>query len=226
MNAAIDTILCYYYTKNMNIPLLFENNEIWIFAKPSGLAVQSGKGVSQSLIGYLQNLFEQKVYPVHRLDAATRGIIVIAKNPYAAHLYSSFFADSKSVTKIYHAVVWGNAPNHIAINESIAVHKKHKTACSTVSKIESWPPYASLVKVVLSSGRMHQIRIHLKQAEIPIIGDDKYGNFTLNRSIKSPLALYANELIIKSKNIHVIMPIHQELRNIKKALTAIKMYNV
>lgn len=57
----------------MNTPLLFENHEIWIFAKPAGLAVQPGKGVAYSLVEHLTSLFEQKIYPVHRLDAATQG---------------------------------------------------------------------------------------------------------------------------------------------------------
>ncbi|NIZ40733.1 RNA pseudouridine synthase [Entomospira entomophila] len=203
----------------MNIPLVFENHEIWIFAKPAGLAVQPGKGVKISLIEELETLFEEKVYPVHRLDAATQGLIVVAKNPRVAHYYSKLFADATAVTKIYQAVVWGNAPKQFSITDHIVVNHKTKASASHVTKLESWQPHASLLKIELHTGRMHQIRIHLKKANLPILGDTKYGNFAFNRKLQSPLALFATELHIPAKNIHIQLPIKQELHHIKRALS-------
>ncbi|NIZ46783.1 RNA pseudouridine synthase [Entomospira nematocerorum] len=202
----------------MSIPLVFENHEIWIFAKPAGLAVQPGKGVKTSLIEELESLFEDKVYPVHRLDAATQGLIVIAKNARVAHHYSKLFSDATAVTKIYQAVVWGNAPKHFSIDDHIVVNKKTKASVSHVTKLASWMPHASLLKIEIHSGRMHQIRIHLKNAKLPILGDTKYGNFSFNRKLRSPLALFATELHIPSKNIHIQLSIQQELHQLKKSI--------
>ncbi|NIZ18753.1 RluA family pseudouridine synthase [Entomospira culicis] len=207
----------------MNTPLLFENHEIWIFAKPAGLAVQPGKGVAYSLVEHLTSLFEQKIYPVHRLDAATQGLIIIAKRPASAYHYSQLFSHPTAIQKIYHAVVWGDAPRQMVAEEAIMVHNKSKRAKSIIQKVERWQPHASLLKIELQSGRMHQIRIHLKNQNLPIIGDTKYGNFALNRTLKSPLALYASELIIPSKNIHVQLPIKQELHQLKRAITQLNI---
>jgi 23S rRNA pseudouridine955/2504/2580 synthase len=208
----------------MNIPLLFENHEIWIFAKPAGLASQMGAGVKTCLTHQLEDLFEQKVYPIHRLDAATMGLVMVAKRNTAASHYSKLFAKPDAVTKIYHAVVWGNAPRQMIIQEDIEVHGRIKSAKSLVTKLELWHNQASLLKIDLQSGRMHQIRIHLKNKQLPLVGDTKYGNFSHNRALNSPLALYASELIIPSKNIHVTLPLQQELHALKKSIALMKAH--
>lgn len=208
------------------LPIIYENNEIRIINKPSGLAVQGGAGVSVSVDTVLAKQTKSKVYLVHRLDKDTAGLLITAKNPAAASKWTNLIA-SKAVTKEYYAVCAGSFFKRSGtIDSAVEYKKKQKSALTyfTVEKsadvclsgafsaLESFSspkafgaPAAgtasggvftdgsavrlSLVRLTLGTGRMHQLRIHLAAQGAPIAGDDKYGDFKLNRVLRSAFGI-------------------------------------
>ena len=178
------------------IPIIYENDEIIIINKPSGLAVQGGQGVVHSVDRDFAEQVGYKIYLVHRLDKDTSGLMVVAKNPVAAGKWTKLIG-SKIVKKEYLALCAGKMPSKFGvINEEIVQHGDSKTAVTKykVEKetdiVQTEPDnqpvsiHLSLVRLMLETGRMHQIRIHLSKNGCPIAGDDQHGNFKLNKQLK------------------------------------------
>ena len=82
------------------VPILYENDEIYVINKPAGLAVQGGQGVAHSLDEDFAKQVGQKVYLVHRLDKDTSGLMVVAKSSFAAGMWTKLIS-SKAVKKEY-----------------------------------------------------------------------------------------------------------------------------
>ncbi len=206
----------------MNVlPILFENDEILIINKRAGLAVQGGEKVSHSVDELLAKQIGQKVYPVHRLDKDTSGILVVAKSSSAAGKWTQLIA-SGSVKKQYTAFCLG-IPGGFSINNAIGKkgvfnsdvgNGKDKRSALTEYTIksvkmfnheeteESFP--ISLLELTLGTGRTHQIRIHLAQNGCPIIADDKYGNFKTNKILRK----YAKIKILQLAATKLTLPIN------------------
>ena len=178
------------------IPIIYENDEIIIINKPSGLAVQGGQGVVHSVDRVFAEQVGYKIYLVHRLDKDTSGLMVVAKNPVAAGKWTKLIG-SKIVKKEYLALCAGKMPYKSGvINEEIVQHGDSKTAVTKYkvekeTDIEQTGPdnqpvsiHLSLIRLMLETGRMHQIRIHLSKNGCPIAGDDQHGNFKLNKQLK------------------------------------------
>ena len=178
------------------IPIIYENDEIIIINKPSGLAVQGGQGVVHSVDRDFAEQVGYKIYLVHRLDKDTSGLMVVAKNPVAAGKWTKLIG-SKIVKKEYFALCAGKMPSKSGvINEEIVQHGDSKTAVTKYkvekeTDIEQTGPdnqpvsiHLSLIRLILETGRMHQIRIHLSKNGCPIAGDDQHGNFKLNKQLK------------------------------------------
>lgn len=92
------------------LPIVFENEEIIIVNKPKGVAVQGGEGVKHPLDEVLAQQVGYKIYPVHRLDKDTSGLLVVAKNSKAAHTWIELIAGGK-VKKVYNALCFGLPKN-------------------------------------------------------------------------------------------------------------------
>lgn len=178
------------------IPIIYENDEIIIINKPSGLAVQGGQGVVHSVDHDFAEQVGYKIYLVHRLDKDTSGLMVVAKNPVAAGKWTKLIG-SKIVKKEYLALCAGKMLSKSGvINEEIVQHGDSKTAVTKYkvekeTDIEQTGPdnqpvsiHLSLIRLMLETGRMHQIRIHLSKNGCPIAGDDQHGNFKLNKQFK------------------------------------------
>ena len=190
------------------LQILFENDEIRVINKPQGLAVQGGKDVKTSVDTELALQTGEKIYPVHRLDKETCGILVTAKNPKAATKWTNLIG-SKQVKKQYHALCFGKFEKQsgkfdLSVNEK-GIEKNALTyykvlSCSeeiTFSENPSEKIYFSLVELTLETGRMHQIRKHLAQNKTPILADDKYGDFKLNKLIKKQFGIKRLMLLAK-----------------------------
>ena len=177
------------------IPIIYENNEIFIIDKPAGLAVQGGQGVVHSVDRDFAEQIGQKVYLVHRLDKDTSGLMVVAKNPAAAGKWTKLIG-SKIVKKEYVALCAGKMPAKSGvIREDVVQHGDNKAAVTHYQVEKEWTvPYENengsgdillcLIKLQLETGRMHQIRIHLAKNGCPIAGDDQHGNFKVNKLLK------------------------------------------
>ena len=177
------------------IPIIYENNEIFIIDKPAGLAVQGGQGVTHSLDVEFPKQTGGKVYLVHRLDKDTCGLMIVAKNSVAAGKWTKLIG-SKAVKKEYIAICAGKMPSKSGIiKEDVVQHGDVKSAVTHYQVEKEWSvtvpsddgekiiPMTQL-RLKLETGRMHQIRIHLAKNGCPIAGDDQHGNFKLNKLLK------------------------------------------
>lgn len=201
------------------IPIIYENNEILIVNKGAGLAVQGGEGVKNPLDSLLSEQLGAKVYPVHRLDKETSGLLVVAKTSAAAHLWTGLIA-SGQVKKEYQALCFGLVQGLKSssalgktgrLTQQVQVAGAGKTAETFYQVAGVFPateiaamaehladlgenPLFSLLNLTLGTGRTHQIRIHLAQAGCPILADDKHGNFKVNKLVKKAVGIKTLQL--------------------------------
>ncbi len=177
------------------IPIIYENDEIYVINKPAGLAVQGGQGIVHSVDRDFAEQTGSKIFLVHRLDKDTCGLMVVAKTPAAAAKWTKLIG-SKAVQKEYIAVCAGRMPSKSGvIREEIVQHGENKSAVTNYVVEKEWTVTAetaegqkeipmSQLRLKLETGRMHQIRIHLAKNNCPIAGDDQHGNFKLNKLLK------------------------------------------
>lgn len=179
-----------------SIEILYENEEIIVINKPSGLAVQGGENISHSLDKDFSQQLGYKIYLVHRLDKDTSGLMIVAKTPVAAGKWTKLIG-TKAVKKEYIALCLGSLKNKKGtINDELIQHGQKKTAQTRYVVEEEWIHNSetgninfSKIRLFLDTGRMHQIRIHLAKNGCPLAGDDQHGNFKLNKIVKKELKI-------------------------------------
>ena len=176
-----------------SIPIVYEDEAICIVNKPFGIPVQGGSHIAICLTEILSKQLRTEIFPVHRLDKETSGLLVTAKSAAAARSCRALF-ESQAVEKEYLALCFGNfehsvnkktlksSPKEGIIDTPIMENGTLKPASSAYKLLAGTDAY-SLFSVRLHTGRMHQIRIHLAGIGCPIIGDDKHGNFALNKKL-------------------------------------------
>jgi 23S rRNA pseudouridine955/2504/2580 synthase len=184
------------------VPVLYEDEDVFVFNKPAGLAVQGGKDVKHSLDTLLAERFSPRPLLVHRWDKDTSGAILVAKHKEAAIRFGKILRDgqdsqdghdnqvgkneqNRQIEKIYHAVCVKSPAlkRHGVINDTLTVKGRTKTAATRYQKLAETDDLAFL-EITLLTGRMHQIRRHLAALGAPVAGDDKYGDFRLNKKLK------------------------------------------
>ena len=173
----------------MNI--LFEDSEIIVCIKPVGVISQQDKSGKENMINLLSNLCNCQIYPLHRLDRDVGGVMVYAKNKNAAKALSLDIAEHK-FKKEYMALIHG-VPDlskgemrdllfkDSKRNKSFVVVRKRKGVKEALleyevidSKIIDNDTY-STVRVLLHTGRTHQIRVQFASRKMSLAGDRKYG---------------------------------------------------
>lgn len=189
-----------------DFPILFEDDHLIAIDKPSGVAVHGGSGVSFGVIEQMRMArpLSKFLELVHRLDRETSGILLIAKKRSAlTHLQNQF--RERETDKTYLAMVAGlwpankkvlDKPLHKYLIEGKAgtpglgerrvkvVAKDDPNGLPSVTLVKIRPSTASaftMLEVTIKTGRTHQIRVHLSSEGFPIVGDDKYGDFDLNK---------------------------------------------
>ncbi|MBQ0051507.1 MAG: RluA family pseudouridine synthase [Treponema sp.] len=203
----------------IQIPIIYENDEIFVINKPAGVAVQGGEGIAHPLDEEFSKQVGFKIYLVHRLDKETCGLMVVAKNSKAASRWIDLIA-SKQVQKEYTAICFGEPVlNGKKVKSGVikaSVQKKTRelpsethfvvenvfervvSRASTTAEPVAETLTFSRLHLKLGTGRMHQIRIHLASCKAPICGDDKHGDFKLNKKAKKALKI-KNLLLCSSR---------------------------
>lgn len=177
--------------------VLFEDDAILVLNKPAGLAVHGGSGIESGLIESLRQLRPQAKFLelAHRLDKDTSGCLIVAKKRSALRKLHEIFRDDK-VNKQYIALLAGRwekkkllveAPlqkNTLSNGECmVVVNKQGKSAQTLFRRLQSYRD-CTLVSAAPKTGRTHQIRVHAAWLRHPIIADERYGDFELNREFK------------------------------------------
>ncbi len=181
-------------SNNYNIDIIYEDSNIIVLDKPSGLLTISTKDeknitLYHFVMEYLKSKNKNnKVYIVHRLDRDTSGIIIFSKNEKTKKLLQNNWNDIV-ICKKYCAVISGHAPKNKGIIKSYLKENNQYYVYSTSDKnkgklsiteynVISEGKNNSLVDINLKTGRKNQIRVHMKDIGCPIVGDKKYGNKT------------------------------------------------
>jgi 23S rRNA pseudouridine955/2504/2580 synthase len=182
-------------------PLLFEDGHVMAVDKPAGVAVHGGSGVSFGVIEQLRRARPAAPFLelVHRLDRETSGILLVAKKRSALTRLQDQFRE-RETGKTYLAVVNGTWPASKKVID-VALHKylqadgerRVKVVAKddpdgmrsiTLVKVAQRLGDFTLLEVTIKTGRTHQIRVHLASQGHPIAGDDKYGDFELNKALQ------------------------------------------
>ncbi|PKO86008.1 MAG: RNA pseudouridine synthase [Betaproteobacteria bacterium HGW-Betaproteobacteria-12] len=185
--------------QRVDLPILYEDEAMLVIDKPEGIAVHGGSGVSFGVIEALRRQRPQAKFLelAHRLDRETSGILLVGKKRLAlTALHDMFREHGAGADKRYLVLVkgrWMNATQHVKaplfkyLTESgerrVSVNPEGKAAHTVFRLLARWPEM-SLLEAQLKTGRTHQIRVHLAHLGFPILGDEKYGDFALNRKLK------------------------------------------
>ncbi|MDR3335128.1 MAG: RluA family pseudouridine synthase [Treponema sp.] len=194
-----------------HIPILFENDDCIVFNKPAGLSVQGGSQVGISLDTILAARWSPRPLLVHRLDKDTSGLILVAKHREAAARCATLFS-GRHLTKRYLAICARRPPAEAGcIRLNLAIRGVEKHAETQYTRVSGTSDFSCLA-LELGTGRMHQIRRHLAQTGNPILGDDKYGDFALNKELRKTrglrrLLLHASRLVINEPALGLVLDI-------------------
>ena len=198
-----------------NIKILYEDKDLIVLDKPSGLVVHPGAGQqNQTLVDFLIKKYGKNLSNlsgldrpgiVHRLDKDTSGLLLVAKNNKTHKLLQEKFK-KREINRLYLAIVWGLLKKSAgSYNMNIGRNPKNrkkfsifkdggKKAITNYIVKRNFSNVASIVECKLLTGRTHQIRVHLSNSGNAIIGDKKYG--------KNKLKLLKN--VDKSLSKHII----------------------
>lgn len=178
-----------------DIPLtvLYEDHDLIVINKPAGMTVHPGAGTDSgtlvnALLGHCDDLSgiggELRPGIVHRLDKGTSGVLVAAKNDTAHRSLSEQFA-AHSIKRLYWALIYGSPQEDTGkVSNIIGRHPsdrlrmsgkaRHGKEATTNWRVLERFSAASLVQLRLETGRTHQIRVHLTEANMPLLGDPLY----------------------------------------------------
>lgn len=198
-----------------NIDIIYEDKDIIVINKPSGLLTvatekEKNKTAYHLVMEYLKKKNKNnRIFIIHRLDKDTSGIIMFAKNERAKHLYQDNWNDIVK-KRCYYAVIDGKMQNkegtiksYLKENGNMVYSVKDRSGKLAVTeyKVLKERKNISLLDINLKTGRKNQIRVHMKENKTPILGDLKYGE-------KSKLI---NRLALHAYKLELINPVTKKL---------------
>ena len=185
------------------LPIAFEDEAMLVVDKPSGIAVHGGSGVSFGVIEALRRQRPQARFLelAHRLDRETSGLLLVGKKRSSLVALHDMFRDGsiggngKGADKRYLLLVkgrWMDPVRNVKLpllkylldsgERRVRVAEDGKASHTIFRLVARWERF-SLLEAELKSGRTHQIRVHCAHLGFPIAGDEKYGDFALNKSL-------------------------------------------
>ncbi|MDA8093930.1 MAG: RluA family pseudouridine synthase [Betaproteobacteria bacterium] len=210
--------------------VVFEDEAMLVLDKPAGLAVHGGSGISRGVIEQLRQ--ERLELPflelAHRLDRETSGLLILAKRRPALTGLHRMMREG-TIDKRYLALVrghWRDALRHVRLplhkyltpeGERRVLVREDGLAAHTVFRLQGSYDGFSLLEAELKTGRTHQIRVHLAHLGYPIAGDEKYGDFALNREL-APQGL--RRMFLHAHAIAFVHPLDSRLIELSAPLPA------
>lgn len=192
----------------LSLDIIYRDQHLLVVNKPSGLPVHKGwSDASVTIVDLVRDILQREdVHPAHRLDQGTSGVLVFAIDVETARALRLMF-DAHALRKRYIALVRGKAPGWGFLDYAIPAKPDGprvpaQSALRRLATRKLKPRTLSLVEVEPLSGRLHQIRRHLKHLSYPVINDANYGDTHLNRAVTENyglerLALHAYGLRMK-----------------------------
>ncbi len=230
-------------SKNLKISMIYQNKDFLVLNKSAGVVVQGAQDNPTSLSYHLEYLRQkdkgsENYFHVHRLDKDTSGVLVCSKNIISCRNLNKVFRD-KDMKKIYVCLCYGkfkNKKGRIEVNlertppevrEKVVVSKSGKYSLSSYNVIREYKfkgDVYSLVEVSIKTGVTHQIRVHMKYINHPIVCDKMYGNSFVNNNFKRILNrqfLHAKILEFKynDKKYSFDAPLTDDLKKVIQVLT-------
>lgn len=227
--------------QNIPIRIVYEDNDLAVVDKPSGLVVHPSYGhwdntLVNALLYHLKNLSTiggvRRPGIVHRLDKDTSGLMLVGKND-EAHIVLSADIKERKVERKYFALVLGTfeenkfsieAPigRHPVDRKKMAVRAEGRYAKTDAKVLRRFEKY-TLLEIKLVTGRTHQIRVHLSYISHPVAGDTVYGNVDANLGLKRPF-LHAFSLHFKHpitrKDLNFKSELPKDLQTVLKKLAS------
>jgi len=179
-------------SNDSELAVLFSDDWMIAVCKPSGLAVHRGWArEDDTALARVRRLLGQRVYPIHRLDRGTSGVLVFARDGETASRMGVAW-QAGQVTKRYLALVRGVPPDCGTIDHPIPRQAggERVAAVTEFRRLRrSSSERCSLVEACPRTGRLHQVRRHLKHISHPLVGDTKYGRGDINRLYRASYGL-------------------------------------
>lgn len=221
--------------------VLYRDDALIALNKPSGMAVHGGSGISRGVIEQLRLELPECRYMelVHRLDRETSGVLLIALKRRALVGLHAAMREGK-IEKRYLTLVAGRWPNpvqHVKLplhkrvtdegEKRVTVRDEGQAAHTIFRRLQVFADF-TLLEAELKTGRTHQIRVHTSHLGFPIAGDDKYGDFELNRRLMKQglkrMFLHAAKLVfdhpITGERMTVEAPLPADLASFLETLNA------
>lgn len=185
------------FTPRLQQAVLYEDDALLVLNKPSGMAVHGGSGISRGVVEQLRlERPEAKFLELaHRLDRETSGVLLLGKKRSALVALHRSMREGQ-MDKRYLVLVkgkWRNKKQSVRLTlhkyltpdgeRRVSVSKEGQESHTIFSLQRAWQDF-SLLEAELKTGRTHQIRVHLAHLGFPIAGDDKYGDFSLNKELQ------------------------------------------
>jgi 23S rRNA pseudouridine955/2504/2580 synthase len=205
-----------YWAEQIAQRIIYEDDQLLVINKPSGLAVHGGSGLSFGLIESLRQLRPDDRYLelVHRLDRDTSGVIMIARRPALLRELHRQLREDK-IDKRYLALVAGSWPKSLRVVDApleknvlqsgermVRVAKEGKRSITEFA-IKERLPGVTLIEAKPVTGRTHQIRVHARHAGFPLLGDDKYSD---ERTAAVCQSLGLQRLFLHARSLRISLP--------------------
>lgn len=221
--------------------ILYQDDSLIALNKPAGMAVHGGSGISRGVIEQMRLEHPEFKFLelVHRLDRETSGVLLLAKKRsalvelhramregetekrYLTLVKGQWHNAKQSVKLPLHKYVTGSGERRVSVNE------EGQSAHTIFTLKKTWPEFC-LLEAELKTGRTHQIRVHLSHLGFPIVGDDKYGDFPLNKTLQKRglkrMFLHACKMVLKhpltGEKLSLEAPLPEDLERFLQHLDA------